>query len=109
MAIRSSSEIQPARVIATIWVIITLACAVIIGMLGSLYISSGHAAAELAAMANGDPEKIFMVLIQSIFGMSGSIIGAISVSYTHLDVYKRQILVRYRNSGCVRQGSEKGG
>ncbi len=77
MAIRSSSEIQPARVIATIWVIITLACAVIIGMLGSLYISSGHAAAELAAMANGDPEKIFMVLIQSIFGMSGSIIGAI--------------------------------
>lgn len=77
MAIRSSKEIQPARIIAMIWVILTLACAVIIGVLGSLYVSGGFALPELAEMANSDHEKIFMVLIQSIFGLSGNIMGII--------------------------------
>ena len=77
MAIRSSKEIQPARIIAVIWVILTLAGAVIIGMLGSLYVGGGLAGAELTAIVEGDSEKIFMILIQGIFGMSGSVIGTV--------------------------------
>lgn len=73
MAIKSSDQIRPARVIATSWVIITLAGAVIIGALGYLYINAGLAGEALAAQVAGDPEKIFMVLIQSIFGGGSNI------------------------------------
>lgn len=77
MAIRSSKEIQPARVIATVWVILTLTCAVIIGALGCLYVNAGLAGTELSNLVQGDNEKIFMVLIQSIFGSSNNIFGII--------------------------------
>ncbi|MBE5041083.1 sodium/proline symporter PutP [Ructibacterium gallinarum] len=76
MAIRSSKEIQPARVIATVWVVLTLACAVIIGALGCLYVHAGMAG-DLANLVAGDKEKIFMVLIQSIFGASNNVISII--------------------------------
>lgn len=75
MAIRSSSEIRPARIIACIWVIITLAGAVIIGALGKVYIDTGLANASLTQIVNGDSEKVFMVLIKSIFGNMNNIIG----------------------------------
>ena len=77
MAIRSSKEIQPARVIASVWVILTLAGAVIIGVLGCLYVNAGLAGPELTGLVENDKEKIFMVLIQSIFGSSSNIISII--------------------------------
>lgn len=75
MAIRSSSEIRPARIIACFWVIITLAGAVIIGALGKVYIEAGLANSALTEIVNGDSEKVFMVLIKSIFGGMNNIIG----------------------------------
>lgn len=75
MAIRASSEIRPARVIASVWVIITLAGAVIIGALGKIYLEVGHVPENLMTLATNDPEKIFMVMIQSIFGGIGNVFG----------------------------------
>ncbi len=74
MAIKSSKEIQPARVIAMFWVIATLAAAVVVGALGRLFFTSGIAPANFTEMVNGDSEQVFMLLIQSIFGNSGNII-----------------------------------
>lgn len=74
MAIRSPKEVQPARVIAMIWVIITLAAATLIGVLGRVFVENGLMPANFADMVNSDSEKIFMMLIQSIFGGSGNII-----------------------------------
>lgn len=74
MAIKSSKEIQPARVIAMFWVIATLAAAVVVGALGRLFFTSGLAPANFTEMVNGDSEQVFMLLIQSIFGNSGNII-----------------------------------
>lgn len=74
MAIKSSKEIQPARVIAMFWVIITLAAAVVIGALGKLFFESGLAPQEFVGMVENDSEQVFMLLIQSIFGMSNNII-----------------------------------
>lgn len=74
MAIKSSKEIQPARVIAMFWVIVTLAAAVVVGALGRLFFTSGIAPQNFTEMVNGDSEQVFMLLIQSIFGNSGNII-----------------------------------
>lgn len=73
MAIRSPKEVQPARIIAMVWVIITLAAAVLIGALGKIYVEAGMVPANYVDMVNGDNEKIFMVLVQTIFGSSGNI------------------------------------
>ena len=56
MAIRKSDEIRPARVIAMIWVIITLGAAIVIGVLGKAM------SPELA-----DPESVFMIMVQELF------------------------------------------
>lgn len=77
MAIKSSKEIQPARVIAMFWVLITLAAAVIIGALGKLYFESGLAPQQLTEMVSSDSEQVFMLIIQSIFGRSGNILMTI--------------------------------
>ena len=56
MAIRSAKGIRPARIIAMVWVTITLAMAIVVGVLGrALY-------PELA-----DPESIFMVMVTDLF------------------------------------------
>lgn len=72
MGIKSSKEIKPARRIAMVWVIISLAIAVIIGILGNPFIAQLRDAGVLPAdMFNGgflaDREKIFMVLVQHMF------------------------------------------
>ena len=56
MAIRKTKEIRPARIIAMVWVLITLAAAIIIGVLGK-------------ALTPGlsDPESVFMVMVQDLF------------------------------------------
>ncbi|MBE5962218.1 MAG: sodium/proline symporter PutP [Lachnospiraceae bacterium] len=56
MAIRSEKEIRPARVIAMIWVLITLAMAVVVGIFGAYLYPS------LA-----DPESVFMVMVTDLF------------------------------------------
>lgn len=62
MAIKSVKEIRPARIIAMVWVIISLASAVMIGLFGKPYLA--HFATPLAA---GSEETIFMVLVGKIF------------------------------------------
>ena len=56
MAIRTAKEIRPARVIATIWVVITLGAAVVIGVLGKLLLP------DLA-----DPESVFMTMTTTLY------------------------------------------
>lgn len=56
MGIRKADEIRPARIIATVWVLITLAAAVIIGVLGRFMFP------DLA-----DPESIFINMSTSLY------------------------------------------
>lgn len=56
MGIRTAKEIRPARVIATVWVVITLAAAVIIGVLGKFLLPN------LA-----DPESVFMDMTTTLY------------------------------------------
>jgi sodium/proline symporter len=62
MAIKSSKEIKPARRIAMVWVVISLALAVLIGMLANPFL-------KLIGMplAEGAEETVFMVLVQHMF------------------------------------------
>jgi sodium/proline symporter len=58
MAVRSAEEIKPARRIAMAWVLISLACALLVGLLGRIYLPETLAAA--------DSEKIFMLLVDRL-------------------------------------------
>lgn len=58
MAVRAESEIPPARRIAMTWVLVSLACALIIGLLGRVVLTT--------PLAETDAEKIFMVLIDQL-------------------------------------------
>ncbi len=58
MAIRSHLEIRPARRIAMTWVIISLSCAVIVGMVGRVLLP------EL--LSDSDAEKVFMILVDQL-------------------------------------------
>ncbi len=62
MAIKSSKEIRPARIIAMVWVVISLALAVIIGMLANPFLKSIG-----MPLASGSEETVFMVLVQHMF------------------------------------------
>lgn len=80
MAIKSSDLIKKSRIIACIWVFITLAAAVVVGVIGNLYLHSPENA-ELLAKFNemGDSEKIFMFLSSSLLPalIAGVILSAI--------------------------------
>lgn len=79
MAIRSSKEIKPARRIAMVWVVISLAMAVIVGILASPYLQYMFKAGEITdpvslSILNADgmleganTQKVFMVLVQNMF------------------------------------------
>ena len=56
MAIRSDKEIRPARIIAMVWVLISLAAAIVVGVTGALLFP------ELA-----DPEQVFIQMTISLF------------------------------------------
>jgi sodium/proline symporter len=58
MAIRSPNEMAPARRIAMVWVLISLACAVLVGLAGRIYLTDTLTAA--------DSEKIFMKLVSEL-------------------------------------------
>lgn len=72
MGIDSADNIRDARIIAMVWVIISLASAVFIGVIGRAYTSG-------TPLAGPDSEKIFMVLVQSLFVtfMAGVMLSAI--------------------------------
>lgn len=63
MAIKSSDLIKKSRIIATIWVFITLGAAVLVGVFGYIFLhSEGNESLLAEFTALGDAEKIFMFL-----------------------------------------------
>ncbi len=60
MGIDNADNIRDARIIAMIWVIISLASAMFIGVIGRAYTGG-------SPLAGPDSEKIFMVMVQSLF------------------------------------------
>ncbi|VGO15590.1 High-affinity proline transporter PutP [Pontiella desulfatans] len=58
MAIRSPDEIKPARRIAMIWVIVSLACAVLVGLAGRIFLPE--------TLSDSDSEKVFMILVDQL-------------------------------------------
>jgi len=72
MGIDKAENIRDARIIAMIWVILSLASAVFIGVIGRAYTNG-------APLAGPDSEKIFMVMVQSLFVslMAGVMLSAI--------------------------------
>lgn len=80
MAIKSSDMIKKSRLIAVIWVAITLVTAVLVGVVGYIYLNSPENAELLASFnALGDAEKIFMFLASSLLPalFAGVILSAI--------------------------------
>ena len=71
MAIRSSKEVRPARIIAMIWVIVSLACAIMVGIVGVAYFTT--------PLAAGAHETIFMELSKQLFHpiIAGVLLSAI--------------------------------
>lgn len=73
MGIKSSKEIKPARRIAMVWVIISLAIAVLIGIIGNPFVAELAKSGALPQSLFGadgmlaDSEKIFMILVQHMF------------------------------------------
>lgn len=72
MGIDSPKNIRDARIIGMIWVIISLASAIFIGIIGRAYTAA-------APLGGADSEKIFMVMVQSLFFtfMAGILLSAI--------------------------------
>ncbi|MBR6408187.1 MAG: sodium/proline symporter PutP [Clostridia bacterium] len=68
MAVKRTKDIRPARVIAMIWVIISLAMAVVVGLLGS-FLYPGLA----------DSETVFITMVQDLFSpvITGVLLSAI--------------------------------
>ncbi len=62
MAIKSPKEVRPARIIAMVWVLVSLAAAVLVGYLGRPYFDILH-----QPLAAGAEETIFMVSVTKIF------------------------------------------
>lgn len=73
MGIKRPNDIKPARRIAIVWVVITLAAAVIVGVIGKAYMSTVVSPEQLASM---DGEKIFIYLVQNILTGPGAAVLA---------------------------------
>lgn len=71
MAIRSSKLVARARVIAMVWVVISLAGAVAIGLIGVVFLDT--------PLKGGDEEKVFMHIINALFHpfVAGLLLSAI--------------------------------
>ncbi|HAE60924.1 MAG TPA: sodium/proline symporter PutP [Eubacteriaceae bacterium] len=75
MGISHSNEIKPARRIATVWVVFTLAASTFLGVIGKAYMSTAVDAQTLNSL---DGERIFIYLVQNILSGPGkSIIAGI--------------------------------
>ncbi|MDK2799494.1 MAG: sodium/proline symporter [Clostridiales bacterium] len=71
MAIRSSNEIKQARTIAIIWVTLSLAAAVLVGVVGRVYLTQ--------PLEGAASETVFMVMVNQIFPsvIAGMLLAAI--------------------------------
>ncbi|MCK4766329.1 MAG: sodium/proline symporter PutP [Candidatus Aminicenantes bacterium] len=58
MAIRSADNIKKARWIAMVWVVISLTCAVVVGIVGRAYLNA-------TPLAAGTEETVFMVMVNA--------------------------------------------
>ncbi|VGO23017.1 sodium/proline symporter PutP [Pontiella sulfatireligans] len=58
MAVRTANDIKPARRIAMVWVLVSLCCAVLVGMAGRIVLPE--------MLSESDSEKIFMVLVSQL-------------------------------------------
>lgn len=56
MGIRKADEVRPARIIATVWVVITLSTAVVVGVLGRFLLPN-----------LSDPESVFMDMVTTLY------------------------------------------
>ena len=90
MAIRKPSEIKQSRIIATIWVVISLACAVIIGIVGRAYLgytpelgSKSLAENILIVFSETEFEKSLWIILAGII-MAGILAATISSSDSYL-------------------------
>lgn len=80
MAVKSSDMIKKSRLIAVIWVAVTLTAAVLVGIVGYIYLNAPENAELLASFnALKDNEKIFMFLASSLMPalFAGVILSAI--------------------------------
>ena len=80
MAIKSSDLIKKSRIIATVWVFVTLVAAALVGIFGMIFLNSPENAELLAKFnAINDNEKIFMFLSSSLLPalIAGIILSAI--------------------------------
>lgn len=59
MAVRSTSEIKKSRVIAIVWVVISLTAACLVGVIGKAYLGG--------TLADADSENVFINMIMQIF------------------------------------------
>lgn len=71
MAISSASEIKKARRVAMVWVTISLFAALVIGLVGRVFLDSG--------LASGAEETVFMVMVGELFPslLAGFLLAAI--------------------------------
>ncbi|MFA9396721.1 MAG: sodium/proline symporter PutP [Clostridiaceae bacterium] len=71
MGIKDKDEVKKARIIAIIWVIISLTAAVIIGLIGKVYLTD--------ALVGNDSEKVFILMTKDLFHpvIAGFILAAI--------------------------------
>ncbi|WHH61761.1 sodium/proline symporter PutP [Petroclostridium sp. X23] len=71
MAIRSSDEIKPARTIAMVWVLISLAAALFVGVVGRVYLTQ--------TLEGAASETVFMVMVNQLFPtlIAGILLAAI--------------------------------
>jgi len=71
MAIRSPDAIRGARRIAMVWVVVSLAAAVAVGMVGRAYVTP--------VLEGGDSEKVFIVLVNDLFPalIAGALLAAV--------------------------------
>ncbi|MGF7056616.1 sodium/proline symporter PutP [Brassicibacter mesophilus] len=71
MAIKSSDHIKKARLIAMVWVIVSLGAAVLVGIVGKVYLTE--------ALEGGAVETVFMVMVNSTFPtiIAGILLAAI--------------------------------
>ena len=91
MGIRSAKEIKPARRIAMVWVILSLAAAVVVGMVAVPYIMKMFADGQITdpvslsiltadgMLEGANTQKVFMVLVQNMFGtvFAGILLSAV--------------------------------
>lgn len=74
MGIRSASEIKPARRIAMVWVVLSLAAALFVGIVGQFYLSARN-----IELTGAESETVFMLLATDLFPavIAGVLLSAI--------------------------------